>query len=56
MIFSFNAAQHFDQEGKLIDEPTPQFIRKLLITLVQLEKSTRWARAGIEDPWSNIIC
>lgn len=36
-----NAAQRFDQSGKLTDEPTREMIRKLLSALVGLEKSTR---------------
>ena len=35
-----NAAKVFNQNGKLIDEPTRQFIQKLLGALVQLTKST----------------
>jgi chromate reductase, NAD(P)H dehydrogenase (quinone) len=31
-----NAAQRFDQNGGLTDEPTRQFIQKLLVALVQL--------------------
>jgi len=41
-----NAAERFDQKGCLTDERTRQLIRKLLSTLVQLEKSARRARAG----------
>ena len=33
-----NAAQRFEQDGKLSDEPTRQFIQKLLGALVQLAK------------------
>lgn len=33
-----NAAQRFDADGRLTDEPTRQFIRKLLGALVQLVK------------------
>lgn len=33
-----NAAQRFDQNGRLTDEPTRQFIQKLLVTLVQLAR------------------
>jgi len=36
-----NAAQKFDQDGKLTDEPTRKMIGKLLSALVDLEKSTR---------------
>ena len=36
-----NAAQRFDQNGKLIDEPTRKLIQKLLGALVDLTKSTR---------------
>jgi len=35
-----NAAKMFNQNGKLIDEPTRQFIQKLLDALVQLTIST----------------
>jgi chromate reductase len=41
-----NAAERFDQDGRLTDERSRQLIRKLLSTLVQLEKSARRARAG----------
>jgi chromate reductase len=41
-----NAAERFDQNGRLTDERSRQLIRKLLSTLVQLEKSARRARAG----------
>lgn len=41
-----NAAERFDQDGSLTDERSRQLIRKLLSTLVQLEKSARRARAG----------
>jgi NADPH-dependent FMN reductase len=34
-----NAAQRFDQHGRLTDEPTRQFIQKLLGALLQLAKS-----------------
>ena len=33
-----NAAQRFDTDGRLTDEPTRQFIKKLLGALVQLVK------------------
>jgi chromate reductase len=33
-----NAAQRFDQSGGLIDEPTRQFVRKLLVALVDLAR------------------
>ncbi len=36
-----NAAQWFDQNGRLTDEPTRQFIQKLLGALVQLAKAVR---------------
>lgn len=36
-----NAAQKFDQNGKLIDEPTREFIRKLLAALAQLVKTNQ---------------
>jgi chromate reductase len=36
-----NAAQRFDQNGRLTDEPTRQFIQKLLGALVQLVKISR---------------
>lgn len=35
-----NAAQRFDQRGKLTDEPTRQFIAKLLAALQQLASSS----------------
>jgi len=41
-----NAAERFDQNGRLTDERSRQLIRKLFSTLVQLEKSARRARAG----------
>lgn len=41
-----NAADRFDQNGRLTDDRTRQLIRKLLSTLVQLEKSSRRAKAG----------
>jgi chromate reductase len=34
-----NAAQRFDQDGRLTDEPTRRYIQKLLGALVQLAKS-----------------
>ena len=34
-----NAAQKFDADGRLTDEPTRQFIQKLLLALVQLAKN-----------------
>jgi chromate reductase len=34
-----NAAKRFDQNGKLIDEPTRQLIQKLLAALVRLAKN-----------------
>lgn len=39
-----NAAERFDQNGVLTDERSRELIRKLLSTLVQLEKSARRAR------------
>lgn len=39
-----NAAERFDQNGRLTDERCRQLITKLLTTLVQLEKSVRRAR------------
>lgn len=36
-----NAAQRFDINGELTDEPTQQLIHKLLIALVQLTQQTR---------------
>jgi len=33
-----NAALRFDQDGRLTDEPTRQFIEKLLVALVQLAR------------------
>ncbi|WP_018608003.1 NADPH-dependent FMN reductase [Uliginosibacterium gangwonense] len=41
-----NAAQKFDIDGTLTDEPTRQLIRKLLVSLLNLEKSTRHAIGG----------
>lgn len=41
-----NAAQRFDQDGKLSDEPTRKLIRKLLSALVDLEKATRRTTAA----------
>ena len=35
-----NAAQRFAPDGRLTDEPTRQFIQKLLGALVQLAKSS----------------
>lgn len=35
-----NAAQRFDRDGRLTDEPTRQFIQKLMSALVQLVKSS----------------
>jgi chromate reductase len=34
-----NAAQRFDENGRLGDEPTRQLIRELLVTLVQLARN-----------------
>jgi chromate reductase len=34
-----NAAQRFDEQGRLGDEPTRQLIRKLLVALVQLARN-----------------
>lgn len=39
-----NAAERFDDSGRLTDERSRQLIQKLLSTLVQLEKSTRRAK------------
>jgi chromate reductase len=39
-----NAAERFDQNGVLTDDRSRQLIKKLLSTLVQLEKSARRAR------------
>ena len=36
-----NAAERFDQDGRLTDEPTRQFIRKLLSALLQLVKTNQ---------------
>lgn len=36
-----NAVQRFDGDGRLNDEPTRQFIRKLLLALVQLARSAQ---------------
>ncbi|MHB8167154.1 MAG: hypothetical protein ACYDDT_10345, partial [Sulfuricella sp.] len=36
-----NAAQRFDQDGRLTDEPTRQIIQKLLGAPVQLAKTAR---------------
>lgn len=44
-----NAAERFDDNGRLTDERSRQMIQKLLSTLVQLEKSTRRAKG---DPIS----
>lgn len=44
-----NAAERFDDSGRLTDERSRQLIQKLLSTLVQLEKSTRRAKG---DPLS----
>lgn len=44
-----NAAERFDNNGRLTDERSRQLIQKLLSTLVQLEKSTRQAKG---DPIS----
>ena len=35
-----NASQRFDQDGRLTDEPTRQYIQKLLGALVQLAKNS----------------
>lgn len=35
-----NVSQRFDPDGRLTDEPTRQFIQKLLGALVQLAKSS----------------
>jgi len=45
-----NAAERFDQNGRLIDERSRQLIRKLLSTLVQLEKSARRAKGDSVRP------
>lgn len=45
-----NAAERFDPDGRLTDERSRQLIRKLLSTLVQLEKSAR--RAKGEAIWN----
>lgn len=39
-----NAADRFDQDGRLVDERCRQLIRKLLRTLVQLHNSARRAK------------
>ncbi len=39
-IMICNAAQRFDHDGQLSDEPTRKMIRKLLCALVALQKST----------------
>jgi len=36
-----NAAQRFEQDGRLSDEPTRKIIRKLLLALVQLVNGSR---------------
>jgi len=41
-----NAAERFDQNGTLTDEQSRELIRKLLSTLVQLEKSARRAKGN----------
>lgn len=40
-----NAAERFEQNGRLTDDRCRQLIKKLLTTLVQLEKSVRRAKA-----------
>lgn len=40
-----NAAQRFDQDGRLIDEPTRKIIQKLLRALVHLTRSNRAGNA-----------
>lgn len=45
-----NATERFDQNGRLTDERSRQLIKKLLSTLVQLEKSAR--RAKGEPVWN----
>jgi len=45
-----NAAERFDQNGRLTDERYRQLIRKLLSTLVQLEKSARRAKGDSVRP------
>jgi len=39
--FALKAAQQFDQNGRLTDEQTRQFIQKLLSALVQLTKTAQ---------------
>lgn len=39
-----NAAQRFDINGELTDEPTQQLVQKMLVALVQLTLETRSAR------------
>jgi chromate reductase len=39
-----NAAERFDKDGRLSDERSRQLISKLLLALVQLEKSARLAK------------
>lgn len=45
-----NATERFDQNGRLTDERSRQLIKKLLSTLMQLEKSAR--RAKGEPVWN----
>jgi chromate reductase len=45
-----NAAERFDQNGVLTDERSRNLIKKLLNTLVQLEKSARRARGDSAQP------
>jgi len=45
-----NAAERFDQNGVLTDDRSRQLIKKLLSTLVQLEKSARRARGDSALP------
>lgn len=42
-----NAAERFAPDGRLTDERIRQLIQKLLSTLLQLEKSTRRAKGGL---------
>lgn len=42
-----NAAQRFDQDGRLSDEPTRKHIEKLLLALVQLTRTQRAGKAVV---------
>jgi len=42
-----NAAQRFDQDGRLTDEPTRQHIQKLLAALVQLARTSPASKSQV---------